>query len=183
MKCCAWFFSLFPLHRFSQVDKFKRGFVFPAASYISSIIKCTTDKTRMLNLSQCHHVQRRLFLGVRGAQNYLCSYLMNLLNTSESFPSFPLARYYPLLDSSRSQPLRIGVQVQMGRRQARESLLLIIALPITPCSRCRAAYEGDWGLVSGYPLYRQQNNRPFYRYGGHIELIRFKEYYRMPKRA
>ena len=24
-------------------------------------------------------------------------------------------------------------------------------------------------------------NRPFYRYGGHIELIRFKEYYRMPK--
>ena len=25
------------------------------------------------------------------------------------------------------------------------------------------------------------NNRPFYRYGGHIELIRFKEYYRMPR--
>ena len=24
-------------------------------------------------------------------------------------------------------------------------------------------------------------NRPFYRYGGHIELIRFKEYYRMPR--
>ena len=23
------------------------------------------------------------------------------------------------------------------------------------------------------------SNRPFYRYGGHIELIRFKEYYRM----
>ena len=22
-------------------------------------------------------------------------------------------------------------------------------------------------------------NRPFYQYGGHIELIRFKEYYRM----
>ena len=27
----------------------------------------------------------------------------------------------------------------------------------------------------------QQSNRPFYRYGGHIELIRFKEYYRMPR--
>ena len=27
---------------------------------------------------------------------------------------------------------------------------------------------------------RAPNNRPFYRYGGHIELIRFKEYYRMP---
>ena len=24
-------------------------------------------------------------------------------------------------------------------------------------------------------------SRPFYRYGGHIELIRFKEYYRMPR--
>ena len=24
-------------------------------------------------------------------------------------------------------------------------------------------------------------NRPFYRYGGHIEVIRFKEYYRMPR--
>ena len=24
------------------------------------------------------------------------------------------------------------------------------------------------------------NNRPFYRYGGIVELIRFKEYYRMP---
>ena len=24
-------------------------------------------------------------------------------------------------------------------------------------------------------------NRPFYRYGRHIELIRFKEYYRMPR--
>ena len=24
-------------------------------------------------------------------------------------------------------------------------------------------------------------NRPFYRYGSHIELIRFKEYYRMPR--
>ena len=25
------------------------------------------------------------------------------------------------------------------------------------------------------------NNRPFYRYGGHIKLIRFTEYYRMPR--
>ena len=24
-------------------------------------------------------------------------------------------------------------------------------------------------------------NRPLYRYGGHIEFIRFKEYYRMPR--
>ena len=26
-----------------------------------------------------------------------------------------------------------------------------------------------------------QTNRPFYRYGSHIELIRFKEYFRMPR--
>ena len=25
------------------------------------------------------------------------------------------------------------------------------------------------------------HSRPFYRYGGHIELNRFKEYYRMPR--
>ena len=24
-------------------------------------------------------------------------------------------------------------------------------------------------------------NKPFYRHGGHIELIRFKEYYRLPR--
>ena len=27
----------------------------------------------------------------------------------------------------------------------------------------------------------EPSNRPFYRYGGHIELIRFKEYYGMPR--
>ena len=29
--------------------------------------------------------------------------------------------------------------------------------------------------------YVKMENRPFYRYGGHIELIRFKEFYRMPR--
>ena len=33
--------------------------------------------------------------------------------------------------------------------------------------------------VECYSLYYR--NRPFYRYGSHIELIRFKEYYRMPR--
>ena len=28
---------------------------------------------------------------------------------------------------------------------------------------------------------REHFIRPFYRYGGHIEFIRFKEYYRMPR--
>ena len=30
-------------------------------------------------------------------------------------------------------------------------------------------------------LHWDKGNRPFYRYGGHIELIRFKEYYGMPR--
>ena len=37
---------------------------------------------------------------------------------------------------------------------------------------------GDLEFLSKYsPLI----HRPFYRYGGHIKLIRFKEYYRMPR--
>ena len=30
-------------------------------------------------------------------------------------------------------------------------------------------------------LHRDKGNRPFYRYDRHIELIRFKEYYGMPR--
>ena len=30
-------------------------------------------------------------------------------------------------------------------------------------------------------LHWDKGNRPFYRYGSHIELIRFKEYYGMPR--
>ena len=46
----------------------------------------------------------------------------------------------------------------------------------------------DW-LFACYWISKHENwpamncNRPFYRYGGHIELIRFKEYYRMPRGA
>ena len=34
--------------------------------------------------------------------------------------------------------------------------------------------------TKGFPLISLLSNRPFYRYGGHIEFIRFKEYYGMP---
>ena len=34
--------------------------------------------------------------------------------------------------------------------------------------------------TEGFPLISLLSNRPFYRYGGHIECIRFKEYYGMP---
>ena len=30
-------------------------------------------------------------------------------------------------------------------------------------------------------VHKSGRNRPFYRYGGHIALIRFKEYYRMSR--
>ena len=67
MKSCAWFSYSFPYIASRTLISLKEAIVFAAASYISSIIKCTTDKTRMFKLSQCHQVQRRLFLGVRGA--------------------------------------------------------------------------------------------------------------------
>ena len=44
--------------------------------------------------------------------------------------------------------------------------------------------SNNWKLISvtwKYNLLTEGHNRPFYRYGGHIELIRFKDYYRMPR--
>ena len=35
--------------------------------------------------------------------------------------------------------------------------------------------------IERFHMTSRRPNRPFYRYGGHIELIRFKEYYRMPR--
>ena len=46
---------------------------------------------------------------------------------------------------------------------------------------------GEGGATRGVMLSHIENkgiragNRPFYRYGGHIESIRFKEYYGMPR--
>ena len=36
-------------------------------------------------------------------------------------------------------------------------------------------------VLAGYKVTFRIDNRPFYRYGLHIELIRFKEYYGMPR--
>ena len=44
--------------------------------------------------------------------------------------------------------------------------------------------NNNWGScrrISGQKVETLVFNRPFYRYGGHIELIRLKEYYRMPR--
>ena len=48
----------------------------------------------------------------------------------------------------------------------------------------QAGHDGHgFYLVRRYlkPFLSSHINRAFYRYGGHIELIRFKEYYRMPR--
>ena len=53
----------------------------------------------------------------------------------------------------------------------------ITVLPMTfPCARFASFFYID---VS-FP-FLELVNRPFYRYGGHIELIRFNKYYRMPR--
>ena len=51
--------------------------------------------------------------------------------------------------------------------------------PISYLGRCFPFWKC---FKSGFILcyYLGQINRPFYRSGGHVELIRFKEYYRMP---
>ena len=45
----------------------------------------------------------------------------------------------------------------------------------------RRSVDEDGAITFHSGEYLLGFNRPFYRYGGHIELIRFKEYYRMPR--
>jgi len=45
---------------------------------------------------------------------------------------------------------------------------------------CSFEWQNHNFVSNSYDI-SSNKNRPFYRYGGHIELIRFKEYYRMPR--
>ncbi|CAH3197591.1 unnamed protein product, partial [Porites evermanni] len=51
--------------------------------------------------------------------------------------------------------------------------------------RERVRYQDVFGnegtSTVSFFIYHSESNRPFYRYSGHIELIQFKEYYRMPR--
>ena len=46
---------------------------------------------------------------------------------------------------------------------------------------CNSSVPIEAVLFNSWPSSVGNPNRPFYRYGGHIELIRFEEYYRMPR--
>ena len=48
--------------------------------------------------------------------------------------------------------------------------------PLTSADKPQNASELSTFIVCKFEI-----NRPFYRHGGHIELIRFKEYYGMPR--
>ena len=56
--------------------------------------------------------------------------------------------------------------------------------PFGVCPEVHARFDRSWGYVVFDQLNKvreKETNRPFYQYGGHIELIGFKEYYGMPR--
>ena len=52
-----------------------------------------------------------------------------------------------------------------------------------PRRNWKEVYAKLWGQTRCIKGDVQMANRPFYRYGGHIQLISFKEYYGMPRGA
>ena len=72
--------------------------------------------------------------------------------------------------------LREGVRLKI------EPCLNILAFFTSRCSPLFERLEKASKEAKNKSLaYVTKVNRPFHRYGGHIELIRFKEYYRMPR--
>ena len=55
------------------------------------------------------------------------------------------------------------------------------ALGDKSAKRPSSAELSEVAVFAGYKVTFRIDNRPFYRYGLHIELIRFKEYYGMPR--
>ena len=55
------------------------------------------------------------------------------------------------------------------------------ALGDKSAKRPSSAELSEVAAFAGYKVTFRIDNRPFYRYGGHNELIRFKEYYGMPR--
>ena len=97
----------------------------------------------------------------------------------------------------RLSELKLAISFKESNRTCLEHSRTFLDVQICPRDR-----NWDWAIVTWLPcqfffyLYSGGSrgrargtrphlifrpNRPFYRYGGHIELIRFKEYYRMPR--
>ena len=55
------------------------------------------------------------------------------------------------------------------------------ALGDKSAKRPSSAQLSEVAVFAGHKVTFRIDNRPFYRYGGHIEFIRFKEYYGMPR--
>ena len=54
------------------------------------------------------------------------------------------------------------------------------ALGDKSAKRPSSAQLSEVAVFAGHKVTFRIDNRPFYRYGSHIELIKFKEYYGMP---
>ena len=65
--------------------------------------------------------------------------------------------------------------------RARLALAKGTTTPAKVKSACRMTLVPGRRLLHKNGTLKGNSNRPFYRYGGHIELLRFKEYYRMPR--
>ena len=61
----------------------------------------------------------------------------------------------------------------------KKKILTQIKSPIPPTTTSKVKWSSSYHGCLVHFVYNA--NRPFYRYSGHIELIRFKEYYRMPR--
>ena len=55
------------------------------------------------------------------------------------------------------------------------------ALGDKSAKRPSSAQLSEVAVFAGHKVTFRIDNRPFYRYGSHIELIKFKEYYGMPR--
>ena len=67
-----------------------------------------------------------------------------------------------------------GIQVKIWKKQ----FFSVTSHNLHCKNKLKQILKAKWSI---WRLWSIQGNRPFYRYGGHIELIRFKEYYGMPK--
>ena len=68
-----------------------------------------------------------------------------------------------------------------ARNYATIQQVLIQNLPLYAKSYRVFRETSPWSQLENKTIPLQYNIRPFYRYQRHIELIRFKEYYRMPR--